>query len=226
MTTSRPNNSIMNGLACLQALALGKRAVGCRALARDLELDPTVVNRVLGTLALLGLAERTPNRKYRPGPALHVLAVQSMRGSCLLPAVLPQMEAFLDDGYAVSVGVLWRESICFLLHARPGQSLMAGIGTHDLRPATDSSVGIALLALRSKAEWPQGSRGAILQAERRGYAEIVFPDGQISLGVALNESAGLAISKRFQNNQDKRDALARLQDATRIIAESIAVSHS
>ncbi len=226
MTTSRPNQSIMNGLACLQALAVAGRDVGCRELARALDADPTVVNRVLGTLELLGLAQRTPGRKYRPGPGLHVLAAQSLQGSRLLPAALPQAEELLGEGFAVSVGVLWRDSFCFLLHVRPGQKLLSGIGTHELRPAENSSAGVALLAGRPETDWPEAARPAILAARTHGYAELSFPDGHLSLGTVLDESAGLAISRRFAGEAEKRAAAHRLQTAAAAIRDQLATGRS
>ena len=69
---AQPNQSLIHGLECFQAVVAAGRPVGNRELARLLGADPTRVNRVLKTLAHLQLLERTPQRKYRPGPAVHV----------------------------------------------------------------------------------------------------------------------------------------------------------
>src|SRR5450432_664771 len=108
---AQPNQSLANGIACLQALTAAEDAIGSRELARRLGLEPTLANRLLGTLAELGLAERTPERKYRPGPGIHVLAAQSLRGSGLLQAALPVIRGLLDEGLAVALGVLWRSDV-------------------------------------------------------------------------------------------------------------------
>ncbi len=219
MATSRPNKSVINGLTCLQILAGRGCPVGCRELARETGEDPAVINRLLGTLEIMGMAEKTPERKYRPGPALHVLAAQSLRGSKLLPASLPLMDDFLRDGFAVSVGVLWKDQICFLVHARPQQKLISGIGTYDLKPAVESSAGIAILATRSKRMWPKKTRNSIALAKKHGYGELRFPNGEISLGMAVGHPAvaGLAISCRFKSDNKRLDAVERL----RTVAETV-----
>ena len=129
MSTARPNLSMIHGMACLQAVAAAGRPVGTRELARQFGLEHTRIHRAVGTLCLLGLVEQTPDRKYRPGPALHVLAAHSLKGSRLLQAALPVLPAFKEEKFTVALGVLWQNQVCYLIHARPWQKLEAGIGT-------------------------------------------------------------------------------------------------
>jgi len=89
MLPAQPNQSLIDGLACLQQLASEREPVGGRELARDLGLEPTRVHRLLRTLAHLGLAQQDAQRRYRPGPGIHVLAAQAMFGSGLLRRALP-----------------------------------------------------------------------------------------------------------------------------------------
>lgn len=225
MTTSRPNNSVINGLTCLQILTSRNKPTGCRELAREINEDPAVVSRLLGTLEMMGMAEKTSERKYRPGPALYILAAQSLRGSKLLPATLPVMDDFLRDGFGISVGILWQNQICFLVHARPEQKLITGIGAYDLQPAIESSAGIAMLARQAKKSWPRKAKPAISEAFTNGYGKLIFPGGETSLGMAVGNPAvaGLAISKIFKNDAACMKALERLKSAadavTRLIGE-------
>src|SRR5690348_18426155 len=78
---SQPNQSLIDGIATLQALATSSEPAGCRELARRLGIDATKVNRLLKTLAYLGIARQTADRKYAPGPGMHVLAAQSLFAS-------------------------------------------------------------------------------------------------------------------------------------------------
>jgi len=66
---AQPNHSLKRGLACLQSVVSSERPVGSREVARLLGEKHTQVNRLLGTLASLGLAECTPDWKVLPGPA-------------------------------------------------------------------------------------------------------------------------------------------------------------
>ncbi|WP_116953150.1 IclR family transcriptional regulator [Jiangella endophytica] len=149
MLPAQPNRSLMDGLACLQALATAERPVGTRELARRLGLEPTRVNRLLRTLAAMGLAEQDEGRRYRPGPAIHVLAAQSLHGSGLVDLALRHMRGLHEFGYAVALGVLWRDQVSYLYHVGsedPSSHVLQGVPY----PATSSGVGIALLAHESE----------------------------------------------------------------------------
>ncbi|HEX2999627.1 MAG TPA: helix-turn-helix domain-containing protein [Armatimonadota bacterium] len=151
MLPAQPNQGLIDGLACLQALASEGRPVGVRELARRLGLTPTRVNRLLGTLAHLELARRTPERKYEVGPAIHVLSVQSLFGSGLIRRALGPLESLHGEGLSVALGVLWRDQVSYLYHAEPGMSPAQGIGRAGLFPATHSSIGMVLLAQQEEA---------------------------------------------------------------------------
>ncbi|HEY7118600.1 MAG TPA: IclR family transcriptional regulator C-terminal domain-containing protein [Tepidisphaeraceae bacterium] len=146
MLPAQPNQSLIDGLTVLQALAVTKDAVGGRALARQLNLEPTRVNRLLKTLAYLGMARQTPNRKYLPGPAMHVLAAQSLFGSGLIRRALPLLEGLQRHGHVVALGVLWRDQVCYLYHWEPGETSASALGRLNLYPASQSSIGRMLLA--------------------------------------------------------------------------------
>ena len=81
---AQPNQSLIDGIATLQALAMSPEPIGSRELARQLGIDSTKVNRLLKTLAYLGIARQTANRKYTAGPGMHVLAAQSLFASGLI----------------------------------------------------------------------------------------------------------------------------------------------
>ena len=111
-------------------------------------------NRLMGTLASLGLAERTANRKYAPGAGLHVLAAMSLRGSRLLSSAWPHLEWLraTEPGLTVALGVRWRTQVAYLFYAQPGEELQAAIASRGLYAVEKSSIGMALLAQHSAAE--------------------------------------------------------------------------
>ena len=187
---AQPNVSLINGLACLQELVAADAPIGSRVLARRLGLEPTRVNRLLGTLAQLGLAEQDAERKYRPGPGVHVLAAQSLRGSRLLRAALPVIRTLDAGGGRVALGVLWRDQVCYLYHGDPRRPLEAGIGGHELYPADQSSIGAVLRAAQAPASDVAAAavrvQGHALLRAGRGNASLAVPVGTPAIaGLAL-----------------------------------------
>lgn len=143
---AQPNQSLIDGIATLQALATAPEPIGCRELARRIGLDPTKANRLLKTLAYLGIARQTTNRKYTPGPGMHVLAAQSLFASGLIRRALPILEGLRRFGHTVALGVLWNDSVSYLFHAPPGLEASRGLGRIGLLPATTSGIGMVLLS--------------------------------------------------------------------------------
>jgi DNA-binding IclR family transcriptional regulator len=231
---AQPNQSLIHGIRCLQAVVAAERPIGSREVARLLDEEHTRVSRLLSTLAEIGLLEQTPQRKYQPGPGLHVLAAQSLHASRLLTAALPHLKPLLNRGMTVALGVLWQRKICFLFHSKPGQPLEESIGRHQLHPAERSSPGLALLAHALPPPKRQPPRAwldalptdpiehldAALEGIRRdGYARLFFAErGILSLGLPLGEPpvAALGLSGPW-NHED----IPRILDLMRLVRERI-----
>ena len=197
VTPAQPNNSLINGIACLQMVVSADKPLGVREIARELELSPTRVNRLLSTLAHLGLVEKTPKRKYRSGTAIHVLAAQSLHASPLLALALPHLMELRRDGFTVALGVLWRRKICYLFHERPWQNLEDSLGRHEVYPAEQSSLGMALLAAEnapSPTDPPVADWAQVLERIRaEGVAVVRYPDGELSIGAPIGNPPVAAI---------------------------------
>ena len=147
------NQSLANGIACLQALVQAGKPVGSRDMARLLGMEHTRVNRLLGSLAALGLAARTPKRKYQPGTGIHVLAAQSLQGSRLLACAIPSIrKLLLNSELTVTLSVIWRKNLCSLIHCLPGRPVEEGIGSLTPYPVLISSIGHVMLAAQSDEE--------------------------------------------------------------------------
>lgn len=143
---AQPNQSLIDGITTLQALATADKPVGGRELARQLGFEPTRLNRLLKTLAYLGIARQTKDRKYTSGPGMHVLAAQSLYASGLIRQAMPQLEGLRRFNLVVAMGVLWRDSVSYLYHAPPGVSSSEGLGRIGLFPATSGGIGLSLLS--------------------------------------------------------------------------------
>ena len=232
MLPAQPNQSLIDGLACLQALAVSTEPVGNRALARQLGLEPTRVNRLLKTLAHLGMARQNEERKYLPGPAMHVLSAMSLFGSGLVRRAITPLESLHPLADLVALGVLWREHVCYLYHAERGMRPELAIGRVGLFPATQSSIGRVLLAHQEEAQIRELYDGheipdypslpALLEdlakIREQGYAYVERSSGpyQSAVGVPIGSPSYAAVALT-PVTPDKLDqvlpALRRVADA-------------
>ena len=229
MLPAQPNQSLIDGLACLQALASTEAPIGGRELARELGLEPTRVNRLLKTLAHLGLAEQGVGRKYQPGPGIHVLAAQAMFGSGLLRRAASVLEDLRRFRLTVAMGVLWRDRVAYLYHAAPKTPPGQALGRVGLFPAAQSGLGLAILAGRKNAEvealYPVSATCravmvAVRQARKRGYALVQREAQNSTLAVRL-DTADAAIGLAGRLNRHDVDHLAgALQDAAACIRKA------
>lgn len=232
--TAQPNASLVTGLACLQSVMTAGEAIGSREIARRLGIVHTRCNRLLGTLASIGLVEQDENRKYRIGPALHIMSAHSLHASRLVPAALPELSPWHQEGFTVALGVVWQDQVCFLVHARPGQPLSESIGRHELAPAELSSLGLELISHHattgsdadgidhSNLATDEPARAeAIARTRRDGYALRRYANGEISLAVSLGDPplAAVGISHRHLSEAAIPELASRLAaTAGRIVA--------
>ncbi len=228
---AQPNQSLSHGLACLLELASSAGPVGSRQVARALGMEPTRANRLLGTLAQLGLATRTAERKYTVGPGISILAAMALRRSRLLTCALPHIRRFQEEtGLGAALGMLWRREVCYLYHGRPGSPLLAAITGQDLFPAEVSSIGQVLLAEMADAAVRRLYASAsvrclgtpaiatllseLAQVRARGYG--ILAGQSVAVPVGRPAVAGLAAMGMAQP-AGVPAAVARLQHAAQAI---------
>ena len=144
--SSQPNQSLIDGIRCFQELAVSDAPMGNRELADRLGINVVKANRLLMTLKSIGLAEQGANKKYRPGPAVHLLAAQSFHSSQLFNKAVGTLGRQKYDDRIVALGVLWKDSVMYMYHAEPGQDAIDGLGGYHLYHASQSSIGQLLLA--------------------------------------------------------------------------------
>jgi DNA-binding IclR family transcriptional regulator len=225
---------LLDGLAVLQTLATSAEPMGGRELARRLGWNAMRVNRLLKTLAFAGMARQTPDRRYVAGSAMHVLSVQSLIASGLLRRSIAPVEKLPRAKYPVALGVLWQDRVCYLFHAIARQPLTSALGAHTLYPATQSSIGMMLLAQRSDAEIvhlfadrpiaPYPAMAALkkrlAEIRRLGYAYVVqqVKPLQASLALPIGAPAYAALALANVRPQDVPALLPPLQIACGQIA--------
>lgn len=244
MLPAQPNQSLIDGLACLQALAVASGPVGVRELARRLGLETTRVHRLVKTLAHLGIAQQQADRRYAPGPGMHVLSAQSLLASGLIRRAIPMLASLNPLGHRVALGVLWRGQVCYLYHGGPGVEPAESLGRVGLFPAVRSSIGLVLLAAMPQAQvaalWEAGElagrfrsldalRKELAKVQRQGWALVdhAEPQPHASLGICVGNPpmAGLALAGTF-TARDHEHLLSRLRQAAVRIDEPHAPSAS
>lgn len=213
MLPSQPNRSLIDGLACLQALAVRQGPVGVSELAHELSLEVTRTHRLLKTLAHLGMAHQGPDRRYTAGPAIHVLSAQVMIASGLIRRAGKHLAPLQTHGYTVALGVLWRTHVCYLFYARPDASPAESFARPDLYPATKSGIGMVLLAAQPTETveqlyadepipgYPQGIAALLddlATVREQGYARVVKQphpfDATLAVPVGEEPYAAVAMS--------------------------------
>ncbi|CAM3329133.1 IclR family transcriptional regulator [Occultella aeris] len=235
MLPAQPNQSLIDGLACLHALAVSPTAVGSRELARMLDLEPTRTNRLLKTLAHLGLAEQDEKRKYRVGPAIHVLGVESLHTSGFIDRAVEVLKGLDDQRLTVAMGVLWQDLICYLYHQYPSNT-DGGTIRHRPVPASTSGLGLVLMAQKSDDElraqyatrsgaYLEGRNGLlerVARVRRQGYALFDAGDGKRTVAIALEggHRVAVGVSGSFPDDdvpglvRELRSAAAQLAQAS------------
>ncbi|MCZ4060279.1 IclR family transcriptional regulator [Pantoea sp. LMR881] len=228
--SSQPNQSLIDGIRCLQYLVSSGKAIGCRELARQMGMNSTRVNRLLMTMAAVGLTMQDEQRRYLPGPGIHALAAQAIRGSSLFAQALPQLEAHAPSDIVVALGVLWEDQVIYIWHSEPGEraTTSQALSGYRMLPAWQSVIGVALLAaesdeaLKIRFSPEQWQQMAPLLTEQRAQNFLIWrhDDGEVAMAQTLdNNRAALAFARVMQPDETQ---LAQRKRALQALAQRIA----
>ncbi|MDV7105598.1 helix-turn-helix domain-containing protein [Vibrio sp. TH_r3] len=212
--SSQPNQSLIDGIRCLQYLASSDAPLGCRELARQLNMSPTKVNRLLMTMESIGLTMKDEKRRYLPGAGIHALGAQSMRSSHLFRKSITVLENIAPHDHIVALGVLWEDKVVYLYHSKPGQKGFEALLDYKIQPAYHSVIGLCLLADHSDekliALLGQERFDSILPAitQKRAFNHVLFDhtDGELSMAVpiASADKAALAFAGFYDITREQR----------------------
>lgn len=219
--SSQPNQSLIDGIRCLQYLVSSDRAIGCRELARLMGINTTRVNRLLMTMAAIGLTTQDEQRRYLPGPGIHALAAQAIRGSALFSRALPLLERHAPNDIVVAMGVLWEDQVIYIYHSTPGSQVSQALAGFRMLPAWQSVIGMSLLAAeadtdlqaRLSAEQWEHLQPHLAQQRQSGHVVWRHDDGEISMATPLgSHNAALAFAGMWDiPDSQVNDRLGELQ---------------
>jgi DNA-binding IclR family transcriptional regulator len=216
---------LVDGLAVLQEMAMSPEPVSGLAVARKLNLSPIRVNRLLKTLAYLGLAYRTSSRRYAVGSGMHVIAAQSMAASGLLRRSFVHLDHLAKYGYLVALGVLWKDKVCYLYYNSGAASVDAGLSGMVLYPALESSIGMSLLAelpaedVKALFHEQAGSElfSKLDEIRKKGWAMVKHRQ-DLSLAVNIGSPAYAAIAvSGFKTSEELEMFIRLLREAAKSI---------
>ena len=115
-------------------------------------INTTRVNRLLMTMAAIGLTTQDEQRRYLPGPGIHALAAQAIRGSALFSRALPLLERHAPNDIVVAMGVLWEDQVIYIYHSTPGSQVSQALAGFRMLPAWQSVIGMSLLAAEADTD--------------------------------------------------------------------------
>lgn len=232
---SQPILGLIDGMEVLQLLAASPTEMSGVDISQTLGIEKTKVNRILKTLAFQGFASVTAGRKYRLGPAIHILSAQILHGSGLIKNAMKHLEELTKLDVVVAMGVLWRDKVAYTYHWTPGISAAEGIGRMGLFPATQSSIGMQLLSEKSDEEIKtiintevsiQGFDSehcfwtSINDCRTNKIAQNTF-EGNASIAVSLGEPAyaGLALAQHSKT-KNLNEHIAVLKEKASLIEKA------
>ena len=210
-TPAQPNLSLIRGVACLQTVMASPAPLGSREVARRVRMEHTKVSRMLGTFCHLGLLEKTAGKEFMAGPAIHVLAAQSLRASGLLKNAMPVLKRLRKEKLKIALGVLWRDQVCYLYWASPEMEFEEGINGCDLFPAAESSIGRLLMSKRKKEyelfQRPKGHSTLAVAVGNPAFAGLAFagsiPKSRVKELVQTLKTAALEIEETLRKKGNK-----------------------
>jgi DNA-binding IclR family transcriptional regulator len=142
------SQTLMRGLALLEAIADGKEGVAVRDLAAAMGLPRSIVQRLLYTLEAEGFLERHPSQVgYRPAIKLWTLGCAAARGLNAREVARPFLEHLAQKTHeTIKLGVLDGRDVVYLDGIECPQSVRAYVPVGGRAPAHSSATGKAILA--------------------------------------------------------------------------------
>jgi IclR family KDG regulon transcriptional repressor len=141
------NQSLSRALQILDLLSEADAGTGVREIARRLDLAPSIVQRLISTLAGEGYLEQsTQTRRYRIGHRLYQLGQVYVTSNNLIGSVLPELQMLAErHRLTASMGLLVGSQVMYAATAQAKSPIAVRVEPGDLEEVHCTSFGKALL---------------------------------------------------------------------------------
>ena len=141
------SQSVARAIDILELLA-ANGTLGVRDIARRMELSPTIVHRLISTLASAGYAEQSADtQKYRIGYRAYRIGCSFLSHNDLDRASTPELVALAENHQVNSfLGVLRDHAVVYLKVVRSNGPIVINNAAGSLAPAHSTAFGKVLLA--------------------------------------------------------------------------------
>jgi DNA-binding IclR family transcriptional regulator len=193
--------------------------LGVRDIARRMDLSPTIVHRLLSTLASTGFAERAPDtQKYRVGYRAFRIGCSFLSQNDLDRASTPELVALAEQHQVNSfLGVLRDHAVVYLKVVKSNGPIVINNAPGSLAPPHSTAFGKVLLAALSDKQ--------VAEVMGREPYKKLTKKTKTSLRALLSElnevrQTGIAISDE-ENLNNVYSAGAAVRDATGTVIASL-----
>lgn len=248
------SQSLERGLDILERIEAQGGEIGVRELARRAGLSPTIVQRLISSLALRGYVEKnSETSRYRLGPRSLSLGASSERAFDYVVAARRELEQLSRDhdlnGF---VSVLRGGRAFYVLAVQADGPIAIKVAPGSEMPLHSTSAGKVLLAARSDAEArkllggrklaaitphtitdPAALIASLAKVRRQGFATVNEENipGVLSVGAPIRDRTGTvvaALSVAFPKYLDSGLTLAGVEplvtEAARRVSRSLGMA--
>lgn len=209
-----PIEAVDNALALMEMLR-DFGAVHLSDAARELNVSPSTVHRLMAMLVYRGFAEQDASKRYIPGPAMGLAAVGVSWTAELRRRAQPHLEMLAEEiDEAVNLMVRVGTEVRFLTTVEGSRPLGVGDRQGAVMPADRASAGKAILTAMPQEQveaiyrraadddgtsfdpgWFQSLVAEFATIRRRGFAANFegTEDGVCALGVTVCDGTGAAV---------------------------------
>ncbi len=210
------SQSLERGLDILEMIEAENGDIGVRELARRLELSPTIVQRLVSSLAVRGYIEKnTETSRYRLGHRSMILGASGERGVDYLVTARRELDRLAQEHHLNGFVSVLRSGRAIYLLAVQADGLAIRVSIGSEMPLHSTAAGKVLLASLDDGEARKllGHRkllaitphtvtdsatliASLAKVRRQGFATVVEENipGVLSVGAPITDRAGSVVA--------------------------------
>lgn len=208
------SKTLARGLWLLERLSERDAPAGVREFARELELNPALVQRLINTLADAGFVEQEPvTRRYRVGPKALRVGRAYIAGHGLVESAGPILRDLSDDmDLNVYLGVQSGDRCTYLLVLKSPGKLSVNVAPGDQMPLHSTAMGRALLAgladdmlqtLVEKSRNDPGATSVDLDVKRMAHEISAVRAGRVAVSNEENIPGVFAVGAPVRDHESR-----------------------